>query len=125
MNIYVGNLSLETTEDELRQAFEAFGQVMSVKILKDRASGKSNGFGFVEMSVSEEGQTAISGLNGKDLKGQAIKVEEGKKKTSYRSDRDRQDGFDRGDRGDRGGRGDRDRRDGYDRGGRGGGGRRY
>ena len=122
MNIYVGNLSLETTEDELRQAFEAFGQVMSVKILKDRATGKSNGFGFVEMSVSEEGQAAISGLNGKDLKGQAIKVEEGKKKTSYRSDRDRQDSFDRG---DRGGRGDRDRRDGYDRGGRGGGGRRY
>ncbi len=123
MNIYVGNLSSETTEDELRQAFEAFGQVMSVKILKDRATGKSNGFGFVEMSVSEEGQTAISELNGKDLKGQAIKVEEGKKKTSYRSDRDRQDGFNRG------GRGDRDRRDGYDRGGRGGGGggggRRY
>ncbi len=122
MNIYVGNLSGETTEDELRKAFEAFGQVMSVKILKDRATGKSNGFGFVEMSVSEEGQTAISELNGKDLKGQAIKVEEGKKKTSYHSERDRQDGFDRG---DRGGRGDRDRRDGYDRGGRGGGGRRY
>jgi RNA recognition motif-containing protein len=122
MNIYVGNLSSETTEDELRQAFEAFGQVMSIKILKDRATGKSNGFGFVEMSVSEEGQTAISELNGKDLKGQAIKVEEGKKKTSYRSDRDRQDGFGRG------GRGDRDRRDGFDRGGRGdrgGGGRRY
>jgi len=119
MNIYVGNLSHETTEDELRQAFEAFGQVTSVKILRDRATGESNGFGFVEMSVSEEGQTAISELNGKDLKGQAIKVEEGKKKTSYRSDRDRQDGFNRG------GRGDRDRRDGYDRGGRGGGGRRY
>jgi len=119
MNIYVGNLSRETTEDELRQAFEAFGQVMSVKILRDRATGESNGFGFVEMPVSEEGQTAISELDGKDLKGQAIKVEEGKKKTSYRSDRDRQDGFDRG------GRGDRDRRDGFDRSNRGGGGRRY
>jgi RNA recognition motif-containing protein len=119
MNIYVGNLPRETTEDELRQAFEAFGQVMSVKILRDRATGESNGFGFVEMPVSEEGQTAISELNGKDLKGQAIKVEEGKMKTSYRSDRDRQDSFDRG------GRGDRDRRDSFDRGGRGGGGRRY
>ena len=93
----------------------------------------SNGFGFVEMPVSEEGQTAISELNGKDLKGNTINVEEGKKKTSYRSDRDRQDGFDRGGRGDRdrrngfdhGGRGDRDRRNGFDHGGRGGGGRRY
>ncbi|MBW7989541.1 MAG: RNA-binding protein [Planctomycetes bacterium] len=122
MNIYVGNLSRETTEDELRQAFEAFGQVLSVKILKDRRTGESNGFGFVEMPVSEEGQAAISELNGKDLKGNTINVEEGKMKTSYRSDKDRQDGFGRG------GRGDRDRRDGFDSGGRGdrgGGGRRY
>ncbi len=122
MNIYVGKLSRETTEDELRQTFEAFGQVMSVKILMDRATGESNGFGFVEMPVSEEGQAAISELNGKDLKGSTIAVEEGKKKTSYRSDRDRQDGFGHG---GHGGRGDRDRRDGFDRGGRGGGGRRY
>ncbi len=119
MNIYVGKLARETTEDELRQTFEAFGQVISVKILKDRVTGESNGFGFVEMPVSDEGQTAISELNGKDLNGNTINVEEGKKKTSYRSDRDRQDGFGRG------GRGDRDRRDGFDRGGRGGGGRRY
>ena len=130
MNIYVGNLSPETTEDELRQAFEAFGQVISVKILRDRVTGESNGFGFVEMPVSDESQTAISELNGKDLKGHTINVEEGKMKTSYRSDRDRQDslGGGRGDRDrregfDRGGRGDRDRRDGFDRGGRGG--RRY
>ena len=129
MNIYVGNLSSETTEDELRQAFEAFGQVASVKILRDRVTGESNGFGFVEMPVSDEGQTAISEMNGKDLKGNAIKVEEGKMKKSYQSDRDRQEGFGGG-RGDRdrrdgfgGGRGDRDRRDGFDRGGRGG--RRY
>ena len=116
MNIYVGNLSRETTEDELRQAFEAFGQVISVKILRDRVTGESNGFGFVEMPVSDEGQTAISELNGKDLKGNPIKVEEGRVKTSYRSDRDRQDSLG-------GGRGDRDRRDDFDRGGRGG--RRY
>ncbi|MHC4309947.1 MAG: RNA recognition motif domain-containing protein [Planctomycetota bacterium] len=117
MNIYVGNLSPETTEEDLRQTFEAFGQVISVKVLRDRVTGESNGFGFVGMSVSDEGQTAISELNGKDLKGHTIKVEEGRMKTGYRSDRDRQDGFDRG------GRGDRDRRDGFDRGGRGG--RRY
>ena len=116
MNIYVGNMSCETTEDELRQVFEAFGQVMSVKILRNRVTGESNGFGFVEMPVSDEGQTAISELNGKDLKGHMINVEEGKTKTGYRSDRNRQDSLG-------GGRGDRDRRDGFDRGGRGG--RRY
>ena len=116
MNIYVGKLSPETTEDDLRKAFEAFGQVISVKILRDRISGESNGFGFVGMPVSDEGQTAISELNGKDLKGHTIKVEEGRMKTSYRSDRDRQDSLS-------GGRGDRDRRGGFDRGGRGG--RRY
>ena len=131
MNIYVGNLSSETTEDDLRQAFEAFGQVISIKVLRDRVTGESNGFGFVEMPISDEGQTAISELNGKDLKGHTIKVEEGRMKTSYRSDRDRQEGFGRGGRGDRDrrdgfdhdDRGDRNRRDGFDRGGRGG--RRY
>ena len=110
MNIYVGNLSREATEDELRQAFEAFGQVISVKILRDRVTGESNGFGFVEMPVSDEGQTEISELNGKDLKGHTINVEEGRMKTSYRSDR--QDSLG-------GGRGDRDRPDGFNRGGRG------
>lgn len=130
MNIYVGNLSRETTEDELRQTFEAFGQVISVKILRDRVTGESNGFGFVEMLFSDEGQTAITEMNGKDLKGHTINVEEGKMKTSYRSDRDRQDSLSggRGDRDrregiDRGGRGDRGRQNGFDRGGRGG--RRY
>ena len=116
MNIYVGNLSTETTEDDLRQAFEAFGQVISVKILRDRVTGESNGFGFVGMPVSDEGQTAISELNGKNLKGHAIKVEDGKRKINHSSDINKQDGFG-------GGRGDRDRRDSFDRGGRGG--RRY
>ncbi len=130
MKIYVGNLSQETTEDDLRQAFEAFGQVISVNIVRGRARGDSKGYGFVGMPISDEGQTAISELNGKDLKGHTIKVEEGRMKTSCRSDRDRQDslGGGRGDRDrqdgfDRGGRGDRDRRGGFDRGGRGG--RRY
>jgi RNA recognition motif-containing protein len=122
MNIFVGNLSPETTEDDLRQAFEVFGQVISVKILKDRVTGESNGFGFLGMPVSDEGQTAIRELNGKNLKGNAIKVEEGKRIISHSSDIDIQEGFG-GNRGDRGDRGDRDRRDSSDRGGRGG--RRY
>ncbi|MHC4540409.1 MAG: RNA recognition motif domain-containing protein [Planctomycetota bacterium] len=116
MNIYVGNLSPETTEDDLRQTFEAFGQVISVKILKDRVTGESNRFGFVGMPVSDEGQTAISELNGKNLKGHAVKVEEGKRKTGHRSDQDRPDGSGSD-------RGDRDRRDRFERGGRRG--RRY
>jgi len=105
MNIYVGNLSHETTEDDLRQAFEAFGQVISVKIVRSRSTGESAGFGFVGMPVSEECQTAISEMNGKDLKGQSIKAEEGRAKTSYQTSRGRPDGSDRG-RG-RGGGGNR------------------
>lgn len=128
MNIYAGNLSTETTEDDLRKAFEAFGQVISVKILRNRITGESNGIGFVGMPVSEEAQTAIRELNGKSLKGHTIKVEEGKRSISHSSDQGKPEGFgsDRGERGDRdrrdsydrGGRGDRDRRDSSDRGGR-------
>ena len=76
MNIYVGNLSYEVTEDELKQAFEAFGQVESTKVIKDYYSGKSRGFGFVEMPSKEEGQSAIEQLNGTDLKGRTLKVNE-------------------------------------------------
>ncbi len=92
MKIYVGNLSHETTEDDLRQAFEAFGQVISVKIVRGRATGESVGFGFVEMPISDEGQTAISELNGKDLKGHNVKVEEGRMKTTYRASEGRRGG---------------------------------
>ena len=63
MNIYVGNLSRETTEDELRQAFAPFGEVTSANIIKDRYSGESRGFGFVEMTTKSEAQAAINGLN--------------------------------------------------------------
>ena len=118
MNIYAGNLSPETTEDELRQTFEAFGQVISIKILRNRVTGESNGIGFVGMPVSEEAQTAISKLNGTNLKGNTIKVEEGKRIVSHSINQGNA-GFG----GNRGGRGDRDRRDSSDRGGRGG--RRY
>ena len=76
MNIYVGNLSREVTEDELRQAFEAFGQVTSVNIIKDRYSGESRGFGFVEMATKSEAQAAINGLNGTSLGERTLSVSE-------------------------------------------------
>ena len=112
MNIYVGNLSLETTEDNLRQAFAAFGQVGSVKIVRGGTTGESKGFGFVTMPIENEAQTAISEMNGKDLDGQTIKVEEGRAKTSPSHNGGRRGGF----RGDRGGG---SRRDSLGRGGRG------
>ncbi|MBE0433378.1 RNA-binding protein [candidate division WOR-3 bacterium] len=76
MNIYVGNLSPEASEEDLRKMFEAFGQVASVTIIKDKVSGEARGFGFVEMSSKAEGQAAIAGLNGKQLKGQMLTVNE-------------------------------------------------
>lgn len=76
MNIYVGNLSFETTEEDVRGAFEAFGQVESVKLITDKYSGESRGFGFVEMPSKDEAQAAISGLNGQELKGRALNVNE-------------------------------------------------
>ena len=76
MNIYVGNLSPEVTEEDLKEAFEAFGQVESVNLIKDKFSGTSRGFGFVEMPAKAEGQAAIDDLNGKELKGQALNVNE-------------------------------------------------
>jgi RNA recognition motif-containing protein len=76
MNIYVGNLPREATEGDLREAFEAFGEVTSAKIITDKFTGDSRGFGFVEMSNSTEAQAAISGLDGKDLKGSTLKVNE-------------------------------------------------
>jgi len=76
MNIYVGNLSRETTEDELRQAFEPFGQVTSVNIIKDRYSGESRGFAFVEMTTKSEAQAAINGVNGTSLGERTLSVNE-------------------------------------------------
>lgn len=78
MNIYVGNLDWGVTEEDLKTAFEEFGQVTSAKIVTDRYSGKSRGFGFVEMPEETEAKAAISALNSKDLKGRAIKVNEAK-----------------------------------------------
>jgi len=76
MNIYVGNLSREVTKDDLLEAFEKFGQVESVKIITDKVSGESRGFGFVEMPAEAEAQSAISGLNGKEVKGETLIVNE-------------------------------------------------
>ncbi len=76
MNIYVGNLSYTAKEDEVRQAFEAFGQVTSASIVKDKYSGQSRGFGFVEMPNMAEAQEAIKNLNGKELFGQKLNVNE-------------------------------------------------
>jgi len=84
MNIYVGNLSQETTDADLRQAFEAYGQVASATIIKDKFSGESRGFGFVEMPSSGEAQKAIDEMNGKELLGRAIRVSEARPKTERR-----------------------------------------
>jgi RNA recognition motif-containing protein len=80
MNIYVGNLPYQTTEDELRSSFENFGEVTSVRIIQDRATGRSKGFGFVEMPDEESAETAIAALNGKDFSGRNIRVNQARPK---------------------------------------------
>jgi RNA recognition motif-containing protein len=76
MNIYAGSLSFQLTEEELKAAFEAFGAVSSARIIMDRYSGRSKGFGFVEMPDEAEAKAAIAGLNGKDLNGRKINISE-------------------------------------------------
>ena len=88
MNIYVGNLSHDVTEDELRQAFVAHGEVSSANIISDKFSGQSRGFGFVEMPKNEEARAAIAALNGMDLKGRPLNVNEARP----RNDRPRRGG---------------------------------
>jgi RNA recognition motif-containing protein len=84
MNIYVGNLSYGMSEDELRDAFGAFGEVSSVKILMDRETGRSRGFGFVEMPNKSEAETAIAQLNGKDVGGRALRINEARPREQRR-----------------------------------------
>jgi len=96
MKIYVGNLSFQTTDEELHRAFEAFGQVESATVIKDKVSGQSRGFGFVEMPTEEEGKAAVAGMNGKMLSSRAINVSEA---------RPREDGGGFKGRGSRGGGG--------------------
>ena len=76
MNIYVGNLSYDTQNDDLRTAFEQFGQVDDARVVEDRESGRSRGFGFVEMANDSEGRKAIEEMNGTDLQGRTITVNE-------------------------------------------------
>ena len=76
MNLYVGNLSYRLDEDELRQAFEEFGSVASCTIIKNKLTGESKGFGFLEMPERSEAEAAINGLNGRDLKGRRLNVNE-------------------------------------------------
>ena len=84
MNIYVGNLPHEATEENLKEAFEAFGAVETVKVIKDNYTGRSKGFAFVEMPAKAEAQSAIEGLNGKDLKGRSINVSEARPRSEGR-----------------------------------------
>lgn len=84
MNIYVGNLSRGATSDDLRETFEAFGEVESAHVVKDRFTGESRGFGFVEMPSKEEAQEAINNLNGKEFMGQEIKVSEARPRKDQR-----------------------------------------
>jgi cold-inducible RNA-binding protein len=102
-NIFVGNLNFNTSEEELRQLFEPFGAVDRVSIMTDRDTGRSRGFGFVEMTNNDDGEKAISALNGTQIGGRTLNVNEARPK------------------GDGGGGGGRDRGRGGDRGGRGGG----
>ena len=99
MKIFIGNQSYNVTEGDLRQSFEAFGQVASATVIKDEQSGRSKGFGFVEMPVQAEAQSAIEALNGTALKGRTITVNEARPYANNRR------GKDRGGEGDRRGRG--------------------
>jgi len=101
-NLFVGNMSFSTTEGDLRSIFEPFGEITRVNVVTDRDTGRARGFAFVEMTNDEEAAKAIAALNGKEVDGRALNVNEARPKT------------DRGDRGDRGG--------GRSSGGRGGGG---
>jgi RNA recognition motif-containing protein len=108
MKIFVGNLSRRATQDALQQLFETFGQVASIEIIRDKFSGESKGFGFVEMPSKSEAQAAMTGLNGRDLDGKALTVNEARPRNNER----------------RGGGGGGDRRGGERRFGGGGGNRR-
>ena len=87
MNIYVGNLSFNTNDNDLRATFEQFGNVDSARVATDRESGRSRGFGFVEMSNDSEARKAIEGTNGRDLQGRTLNVNEARpreeRKPSY------------------------------------------
>ncbi len=82
MNIYIGNISYETSEEDLRTAFGAYGEVDSAKIITDRDTGRSKGFAFVEMPDQGNGEAAVEGLNGQDMGGRALRVNEARPRES-------------------------------------------
>jgi len=108
MNLYVGNLAHDITEEDLRQAFQPFGEVDTATIIKDKFTGESRGFAFVEIPIQAEAEAAIAGLNGKELKGRALTINVARPKTDHRGggprDRRRGGGFGDGNRERRGGR---------------------
>ena len=109
MNIYVGNLSYDVTEDDLRKAFEEYGEVESVNIIKDKYSGQSKGFAFIEMSDDQKAMAAIEGLHEKELQGRNINVNKAKPRTERR-DNNKRGGGGRGGFGGGGGGGGGGRR---------------
>ena len=92
MNIYVGNLSWDAGEEDLRQLFSEFGQIQTVSIIKDKKSGKSKGFGFVEMAAAEEANKAIGALNNKEFMGRPLVVNEARPPRHDRPPRDNSSG---------------------------------
>jgi len=99
MNIYVGNLSYDATDVTIKQAFESFGQVTSARVIKDKYNGQSRGFGFVEMPTQSQAQTAIKSLNGKELLGKQISVNEARSRADQgRTGGGRMDNSGRGNR---------------------------
>ncbi len=120
MNIYVGNLAYNATEDDLRSAFGAFGQVTSVKIVRDRETGRSRGFAFVEMEDGEGAQTAVTQMNGRDLNGRNLVVNEARPREQGGGGRGGYGGGNRGGYGGGGGGGGGRSGYGGGRGGRGG-----
>ncbi len=93
MNIYIGNMSFETTEDNLLEAFKAFGEVSTVKIITDNDSGRPKGFAFIEMPSKDEAQAAISGLNGTELNGRTLNVNGAKSKSEKSGNRSGGNGY--------------------------------
>jgi cold-inducible RNA-binding protein len=86
--LYVGNVSFDMTDQELKEAFDEFGEVVSAEVIKDRISGRSRGFGFVEFADEESAQKAKEAMNGKELKGRALKVDEAREQRRDRSSND-------------------------------------
>lgn len=89
MNIYVGNLSFDTSDDDLRQLFESHGQISSVNIIRDKFSGQSRGFGFVEMSSDEEAEAVIEKLNAVELNGRTLNINRARPRPDRNNDRER------------------------------------